>query len=203
MRAPGNIFARTLRTDVKRLLHPIPPCDEIRQLCHILLWPRRSKRGEGKALPFPALLHHGDARPVQSSTTPSGPCPGGGEAPAEGVMGDKKSSSGRFPRRTPGPWPGREAGAGRRLWASARSLRLSVESGRGDGPCQIRPRPTSPHSPGPQNPPDAAHSPLARTLPAPSPRRSCSSRRSPSWWSPWRRWPSTPHIAGPCRRWSG
>jgi hypothetical protein len=29
-------------------------------------------------------------------------------------MSDQKSSSGRFPRRTPGPWPGREAGAARR-----------------------------------------------------------------------------------------
>lgn len=29
-------------------------------------------------------------------------------------MRDQKTSGGRFPRRTPGPWPGREAGAARR-----------------------------------------------------------------------------------------
>lgn len=38
-------------------------------------------------------------------------------------MSDQKSSSGRFPRRTPGRWPGREAGAARR--------RKRLDSGQG------------------------------------------------------------------------
>lgn len=87
------------------------------------------------------------------------PCPGGGEAPAEG-----------------------RAGAGRRLWASARSFRLSVGSGRGDGPCHNELWPTSPHSPFRQNPPGGAHSPPAPRHPAQPPPQSCSSPRSPSWW---------------------